>query len=396
MTREAIIRFATALLVLASFNVQQVIGQEDSDSLERIEFSDLPELVAKRARKEFPADRLIGVERSNEKGQLLYHVMFEVEGAEAGVAIKPDGNIRDRWHFKGDSVPPIGDSVPPTHENIQYGPHQRNMMDLWIAESRQATPLLICIHGGGFSDGDKSGFRHESELFGQMLEAGISVAAINYRLTEDGKHPFPIPMMDGVRAVQYLRLHAEKFNLDKDRFGATGGSAGGCMLMWIGFHPDFAMQEHVDPIRRESSRLQVLAPFGGQSCLHLPTLEGWFGVSPLPVHPAYFPLFKLSEESELRTKSSLESMLAASPTTYLTRDDPPIYLAYGDSASIDDELTPDRWVHHPVMGIKLKESMDKLGIECHVEYEGNHPVSRYKSQVDFVIRKLTETDKLPR
>ena len=53
------------------------------------------------------------------------------------------------------------------------------------------------------------------------------------------------------------------------------------MLMWLGFHPDLAQPDHEDPVLRESSRLQVLAPRGGQTSVHGPTLLKWFGVKSL-------------------------------------------------------------------------------------------------------------------
>ncbi|MCP4262570.1 MAG: alpha/beta hydrolase, partial [Planctomycetes bacterium] len=139
------------------------------------------------------------------------------------------------------------------------------MLDLWLVPSDTPTPLLVFIHGGGFRGGDKRNF--DNSLIENMHEEGISVASINYRLTKEGllkegKNMYPAPMHDGARALQFLRYNASKYNLDKTKFAATGGSAGGCMLMWLGFHPDLAQSDHKDPVLRESSRLQVLAPRG--------------------------------------------------------------------------------------------------------------------------------------
>ena len=41
----------------------------------------------------------------------------------------------------------------PTHRNVSYGPHERNAIDLWLAESAEPTPLVLYIHGGGFCVG---------------------------------------------------------------------------------------------------------------------------------------------------------------------------------------------------------------------------------------------------
>jgi acetyl esterase len=55
-------------------------------------------------------------------------------------------------------------------------------------------------------------------------------------------------MQDGARAVQFLRLHAGEYNLNPKPFGATGGSAGAGISLWIGFHNDMADPQSNDPL----------------------------------------------------------------------------------------------------------------------------------------------------
>src|SRR5689334_21029656 len=43
----------------------------------------------------------------------------------------------------------------PAFKDVHYGPHERNVLDFWKAESKQPTPLLVSIHGGGFMRGNK-------------------------------------------------------------------------------------------------------------------------------------------------------------------------------------------------------------------------------------------------
>lgn len=280
----------------------------------------------------------------------------------------------------------------PTHADVVYGPHERNVMDLWLAPSDSPTPLLVQIHGGGFIGGDKSNI--SGELIRQMNREGISVASINYRLTEkglldEGENRYPTPMHDGARALQFLRYCATEYNLDKSRFAATGGSAGGCMLMWLGFHPDLAQADHADPVLRESSRLQVLAPRGGQTSTHGPTFLEWFGVNSLNMSNKE-GVIQSSSEREPPSDEQLTLSLDASPITHLTPDDPPIYLFYNRANVPVDEETPwGIWIHHPILGIKLKEAMEENpGMECYLEYKNGPPVTAYESQQDFVIRKL--------
>ena len=279
---------------------------------------------------------------------------------------------------------------PPTHADVAYGPDPMNILDLWLVPSEKPTPLLVFIHGGGFRGGDKRKF--SSEMIKIMNKEGISVASINYRLTEEGlfaegENMYPAPMHDGARALQFLRYHASKYNLDKTRFAATGGSAGGCMLMWLGFHPDLAQSDHQDPVLRESSRLQVLAPRGGQTTTYGPTFLEWFGVKSLNLSRRKGIIQSSSEKTP--TAKQLALSLDASPITHLTPDDPPIYLLYNSANElVDEETLWGTWIHHPMLGIKLKEAMDELGMESYLEYVDGPQITEYDSLQDFIIRKL--------
>jgi hypothetical protein len=280
---------------------------------------------------------------------------------------------------------------PPTHADVRYGTHERNVLDLWLAPSDRPTPLVVHIHGGGFVGGDKN--KISPDLINQMLAEGISVASINYRLTTkgllaEGPHQYPVPMHDGARAIQFLRHHAATYNLDKTRFAATGGSAGGCMLMWLGFHPDLAQPDHEDPVLRESSRLQALAPRGGQTTAHGPTYLEWFDVDSLNLSKRK-GVVQPSSEAPRPTEEQLALGLDASPITHLSKDDPPIYLHYGAANTpVTEETVWGTWVHHPLLGIKLQEAMYHQGMECYLEYRNGPPVKEYDSQYDFIIRKL--------
>src|SRR5262245_24605401 len=74
------------------------------------------------------------------------------------------------------------DNSQPDVANAKYGPHERNVVDLWKAKSDKPTPVVVYIHGGGFRAGDKSTL--SPGLRAECLKAGISVAAINYRLSQ--------------------------------------------------------------------------------------------------------------------------------------------------------------------------------------------------------------------
>jgi acetyl esterase len=135
------------------------------------------------------------------------------------------------------------------------------VLDLWKAKSNWPTPLVMFIHGGGFSKGDKSAV--SPILLQEALRRGISMAAIDYRYSTQA--PYPASMTDSARAVQYLRNRAPEWSPDAKAFGATGSSAAAGVSLWLAFHNDLASPKSADPGERQSTRLSAVAVDNAQS-----------------------------------------------------------------------------------------------------------------------------------
>ena len=236
------------------------------------------------------------------------------------------------------------------------------MLDLWKAKSDKPTPLVVYIHGGGFRAGNKETI---SPALLTLLDKGISVMAINYRFSPEVT--FPAHYMDSARAIQYARLHAKEWNLDPKRFGATGGSAGAGTSLWIGFHDDMADPKNADPVLRESTRLSCMAVFGAQSTYDPIVITEWIGEAAAR-HPALEGFYGLTWD-QYQTPAAREMFKKAAAITYLTRDDPPVYAYYTEARGpLPANAKPGAGIHHITFGLKLKEQMDKLGIECTVRH----------------------------
>jgi carboxylesterase type B len=255
--------------------------------------------------------------------------------------------------------------LEPTHADVKYGPHERNVLDLYLAESDTPTPLVLYIHGGGFQGGDKRTLNQgEGRAY---LDAGWSIAAINYRLTNTA--PAPAAYLDCARALQFLRHNAKKWNFDPKRVASTGGSAGAGTSLWIAFHDDLADPNSDDPIARESTRLTCVVVSNGQSSYD-PRFAEKIGI-PRPNferHSFFLPFYGITRD-QIETAEARRRYEEMAPITYLTKDDPPALLLYSfANEEVTNTSSLNLVVHHPKFGIALKEQMDDLGIECIVQY----------------------------
>ena len=268
----------------------------------------------------------------------------------------------------------------PTHRNVSYGPHERNAIDLWLAESAEPTPLVLYIHGGGFRGGSKESLN--AQTLKQLLAAKISVAAVNYRLVQHKR--LPAAHHDCRRALQFLRSKATEWNLDKKRIGAFGGSAGAQLCMYLAFHDEMAKPKSNDPIERESTRLHCVATNGGQTSMDFRWWQKWI---PEYERPHRDPAEVFDAKTEAEIGKIVEEISALS---LISADDPPIHMGYGmapkDPVPADPKRAQGWKVHHVMFGVKLKEAMDKLGIEADLKYPGAK--TKYASVADFFKAKL--------
>jgi acetyl esterase len=253
----------------------------------------------------------------------------------------------------------------------KYGEFARNTFDLWKPKSKNRTPLVVFIHGGGLTSGSKE--KLSPLQLTKMLEAGFAVMAINYRLT--GEAVFPQHFMDAARAIQFARYHAKEFNIDPQRVAATGGSAGGMTSLWLGFHEDLADPKNADPILRESTRLRAMAVSSAQTTLVPETVTKYVGV--LATRYGSYTngkMFGLKKEEMMSEKGFSEKAMRLyreiSPLTYLTKDDPPVWAFYSvPDKPLTETSTPSEAIHHPGFGKVLKEEMDRLKIECRLRHK---------------------------
>ncbi|MDR0436031.1 MAG: alpha/beta hydrolase [Propionibacteriaceae bacterium] len=149
----------------------------------------------------------------------------------------------DGWMDTSGSLPvPRTDWIRRKHGDVAYGDDPLQRFDLYLPNEAllgRPYPLLVVIHGGGFTHMDKADWHLYPGFF--ALEAGFAVASVNYRLAPKAK--FPQPVKDVAAAVRFLADHAWQYNLDVNNFFLMGTSAGGslALLTGLGAGPDGAL-----------------------------------------------------------------------------------------------------------------------------------------------------------
>ncbi|MCE5303352.1 MAG: alpha/beta hydrolase [Planctomycetaceae bacterium] len=273
---------------------------------------------------------------------------------------------------------PAWPAVKPTLANVPYGTHERQVLDFYKAESAKPTPLLFYIHGGGWVNGDKK-MRMNYPYVHPYLSSGISIVSINYRYTTQAqeagvKPPVEWPMRDAARALQFVRSKAAEWNIDKERIGASGGSAGACTSLWLALHDDMADPKSSDPVARESTRLWCAAVSGPQTTLDPKQMKQWTPNSRYGGHAFGF----MPDTKNLKTRDTqFSEFLAAreqwlpwikeySPYEHVTADDPPIYMIFRAPPAIGENQKDP--THTANFGVKLAEKLQEVGVPCEVVY----------------------------
>ncbi len=284
-------------------------------------------------------------------------------------------------------------SIKPTLANVHYGEHERQVLDVYKADSSSPTPVVFYIHGGGWVSGDKT--MTDRIALQQFLDAKLSVVAINYRMVPQAveagvKPPVQWPLHDAARALQFTRSKAKEWNLDPTRIGATGGSAGAASSLWLAFHPDMADAKSADPIARQSTRLTCAGVNGAQTCFDPKLMKEWisnirygghaFGFRPTAERESGWEEFYAARDSIMPWIEEY------SPYHLVSNDDPPVLLEYPRRPLPGDQAGTDP-THAAGFGVGLSEKIKSVGGTVYFVYPGS-PKEKYASTTDFLIATL--------
>jgi acetyl esterase/lipase len=203
----------------------------------------------------------------------------------------------------------------------QYGERQMQL-DLWRPKTKQPSPAIICIHGGGWYKGERSSMTN----FAQALAAkGYVTATISYRLSGEAK--FPAAIQDCKAAVRFLRANAATFRIQSDAIGVTGLSAGGHLAALLATSGGVQELEGEGGHPSHSSSVQACLAMGAQSDLESPRIAELSSRQNDP----FYRTFLGDSQANIPQIYAL-----ASPRHHLDKSDPPLAFMAGE---LDDPST---------------------------------------------------------
>ncbi len=241
------------------------------------------------------------------------------------------------------AAPKVPDSVV-YERDVEYGAAGDRALKLDVvrprAESKEPRPVVVWIHGGGWSGGDKSSGLNLLMSF--ALRGDYVCFSVGYRLSGEAK--WPAQIHDCKAAIRWIKANAEKYHIDPKRIGVWGGSAGGHLVTLLGTSGDVKELEGNNGSPDRSSRVACVVDFCG---------------------PSDFPnFFKAKNDGGARrpiagllggtVEEKPAEAAAASPVTYVTKDDAPILIVHGTS----DFLVPIAQAE------TLHEACRKAGVEA--------------------------------
>jgi acetyl esterase/lipase len=207
--------------------------------------------------------------------------------------------------------------------------------DVYMPHGAGPFPAMLVVHGGAWRVGTRAQL---AGISSQFARHGYTAVAISYRLAPQSK--FPAQLYDCQAAVRWMRTNAAQFKIDPERIGGFGYSAGGHLVALLGALDDKSPREPGIPSDAPSARLQcVLA--GGAPC-------DFRNIAEDSAQIAYWLGGTRGEKPE--------NYRDASPATFISSDDPPMYFFSGE----DDILVP---ISSPR---KMVDSLQAAGVTAEI------------------------------
>lgn len=217
---------------------------------------------------------------------------------------------------------PAPEGVTIERDVTYLAPDRKEKLDLYQPEKRDSknpSPAVVIIHGGGWVGGDKAAER-EFITGTTLAKAGYVCVSIEY--WKGSTDRWPTNLQDCKNAVRWLRVNATRLHIDPDRIGVIGGSAGGHLALMVAYT---AGHNELDPkplFPGISDRVSACVDMYGIT--NLATRQG--------TDPNGTPDGKVSDSTQLFPETLTTAPVKwkqASPMSYVQRDCPPTLILHG-------------------------------------------------------------------
>ena len=282
-------------------------------------------------------------------------------------------------------------------KDAAYGPHVRHRFDIFLPktgyDAQARTPLVIFIHGGGFSSGEKEKAysRSNQKLIKTLLANGVAFASINYPLISKSneKEGLLKSLKGSQRALQYLR-HTALYNIDPERVVLLGSSAGASTALWLALHDDMADLGSSDPVARESTRVRGVAATQTQATLDVVGWEAVFaeyGWSVDDMGQSAPNFYGVASSTDLYRSATVAYRQEVDFINMLDAGDPEIWLAT-DGVPVKAPSSTGILYHHPYHVRALRDKARAVGARVSAQVPALKLADSSESITDFVLRKL--------
>lgn len=201
--------------------------------------------------------------------------------------------------------PPAGPLTDTTILNIPYGTNLSQRLDLGLPAGRtSSTPLVVIIHGGGWSSGDKAELNW---LLNGLKQRGFAAANINYRLLLTAADNYKMELDDVDSAVQFSLRLANTYSFNGQKVYIVGHSAGGHLSLCYAYTRNANGKVKAAGALAAPTNLFSMSYYN--PVIFNPILEPFLGV----------PLYPISASSEQRYKScspQYQASSIAAPTIF--------------------------------------------------------------------------------
>ncbi|MEJ6792594.1 MAG: alpha/beta hydrolase [Lacinutrix sp.] len=120
---------------------------------------------------------------------------------------------------------------------VSYGNHNDQVYDIYLPENRdENTKVLILVHGGGWTSGDKAEMDPYKTIAQEELPSYV-IVNINYRLASQGISPFPMQLNDITSVINHLKTNQSNYIISQE-YGFVGVSAGAHLSMLWSYNYD--------------------------------------------------------------------------------------------------------------------------------------------------------------